>query len=111
MLFSNSLTAQDPPPKFEFIGINVFQETATDIPPVHSIREYHWWESEQGDLEDGNPPYPDNIYRFSPSYRGNNFDDYYTTLIGNGHETIMPSFTRTVPYLYNDSDPDTEDCT
>ena len=104
------LTAQDPPPKFEFIGINVFQETATDVPPVHSIREYHWWESEQGDLEDGNPPYPDNIYKFSPSYRGNDFDDYYNTLIGNGHTTILPSFTRTVPYLYDDSNPNTEDC-
>jgi len=76
------------------------------IPPVHSIREYHWWESEQGDLEDGNPPYPNNIYQFSPSYRGNDFDDYYNTLIGNGHLTIMPSFTQSVPYIYEPSNPD-----
>lgn len=81
----------------DMIGTNAFNDDANDpnhaLEPFKLVREYHNWSWDAGSVASGVYAYPDNLYKFAPSYAGGgswNFDSFYAAMSA-GDVTVSPS--------------------
>ncbi|PKP53346.1 MAG: hypothetical protein CVT92_04870 [Bacteroidetes bacterium HGW-Bacteroidetes-1] len=93
-----------------FMGVNGFiNDPISRFQCIGSIREYHNWGWDEGNLDTTYPGYPNNQYAWNPSWVsgpgwGFNFDEFYTE-IKNHTLSANPALQGSAPYItdFNDS--------
>lgn len=105
------IPVQRPVPFFdEFMGVNGFVDDPTDkLSCAGSVREYHNWGWDEGNLDTTYPGYPNNQYAWNPSWVSGtgwafNFDAFYQQIKTNSL-IIIPDLQGCAPYItgFNDS--------
>lgn len=98
------------PPMEVFMGINGFVDDPVEkLRVAGSMREYHDWGWDEGNLDTTYAGYPNNQYAWNPSWVsgpgwGFYFDDFYASLKQNGI-FISPDLQGAAPFItgFNDS--------
>lgn len=94
----------------QFMGVNGFINDPVDkLACVGSVREYHNWGWDEGNLDTTYQGYPDNQYAWNPSWVSGtgwafNFDEFYQNT-RNSSLITSPDLQTTAPYItgFNDS--------
>jgi len=95
-------------PMGDFIGLNGFIDDPINMlaNAGGSLREYHRWQWNEGDIDTSYAGYPNNQNAFNPSWVPNwNFDQYYADLQQRG-VTVAPVIQGVPPYLLASDDPE-----
>lgn len=110
LCIAENANAQSPNIK-SFTGVNIqLGQPINRMKVVGFVREYHAWVFDEGYpglegiWEPASPGYPNNLYKWNPSYQtqslGQNFDDFYQNINNSGvgvHAALMQS----PPYIVN----------
>jgi hypothetical protein len=119
VLYGTATGSPEPPPvpvihqasKMDvFLGVNGFVDDPIDkLRVAGSLREYHNWGWDEGNLDTTYPGFPNNQYAWNPSWVsgpgwGFNFDEFYQQLKSN-NILVSPDLQGAAPYItaFNDS--------
>jgi hypothetical protein len=119
VLYGTATGSPEPPPvpviqqasKMDvFLGVNGFVDDPIDkLRVAGSLREYHNWGWDEGNLDTTYPGFPNNQYAWNPSWVsgpgwGFNFDEFYQQLKSN-NIFVSPDLQGSAPYItaFNDS--------
>lgn len=113
VLYGNALGTPSPPPQptahppkvmQQLIGLNAFvDDPLLRIKAAGSLREYHDWQWDEGNIDTTYPGYPNNQYAWSPSWVsgpgwGWDFDAFYAQM-KNAGISVNPVLQGAAPYI------------
>lgn len=91
-----------------FIGVNMLRDTPIErMKAFGFVREYHEWALDEGYPalngleEDASPAYPNNLYKWNPSYQSQNatqFDEFYDQITNEGI-LLAPDLIQSPPKI------------
>ncbi|MFK7932106.1 MAG: hypothetical protein AB8G22_01270, partial [Saprospiraceae bacterium] len=106
IIFNHPLTAQITMDRF--IGVNMLRETPIErMQAFGFVREYHEWSLDEGYPalngldEDASPTYPNNLYKWNPSYQSQTptrFDEFYNEITNEGI-LLVPDLIQSIPNI------------
>ncbi len=83
----------------QFIGLNAFVDDPPQlIAATGFVREYHNWDWDEGNGDPAYKAFPNNQMRFSPSYPGWSYDDFYRN-VNNLGVRVAPCIQNSVRWL------------
>lgn len=107
-IFINFIPANAQITMDHFIGVNALRDTPVDrMKAFGFVREYHEWALDEGYPglngvdENASPPYPNNLYKWNPSYQSQTatqFDEFYD-LITNEGILLAPDLIQSPPQI------------